>query len=78
MRNKKDMNNAALYYSINMLKNLLKMKLITKDEYDRIVRISSEYYDTEIYCVWIDKSPHFRWTVTIIYGIVGVAKSKQK
>ncbi len=51
MRNKEDMNNAAIYYSINMLKNLLKMKLITKVEYDRIVRISSEYYDTEIYCV---------------------------
>lgn len=51
MRNKEDVNNAAIYYSINMLKHLLKMKLITKDEYDRIVRISSEYYDTEIYCV---------------------------
>lgn len=51
MKNKEDINNTAFYYSVNMLRHLLKMNLITEDEYDRIVHISSEYYGTEIYCV---------------------------
>ena len=50
MRNKEDVNNAALYYSVNMLRMLLD-KLITESEYRRIVSISEEYYGTEIYCV---------------------------
>lgn len=49
--NKEDINNSAFYYSVNMLRHLLKMNLITEDEYNRIVRISSEYYSTKIYCV---------------------------
>ena len=48
---KEDINNSAFYYSVNMLRHLLKMNLITEDEYNRIVRISSEYYSTKIYCV---------------------------
>lgn len=51
MKNNEDINNAAFYYSINMLRQLLKMNLITEDEYDKIARISLEYYGTEIYCV---------------------------
>ena len=50
-KNKEDINNSAFYYSVNMLRHLLKMNLITEDEYNRIVRISSEYYSTKIYCV---------------------------
>lgn len=46
-----DINNSAFYYSINMLRMLLGMKLITENEYERIIRISKEYYGTEIYCV---------------------------
>ncbi len=30
---------------------LLDMNLITQDEYERITRISAEYYDTEVVCV---------------------------
>lgn len=41
MKNKEDINNSAFYYSVNMLRHLLKMNLITEDEYNRIVRISS-------------------------------------
>ena len=51
MKNKEDINNSAFYYNVNMLRHLLKMNLITEDEYNRIVRISSEYYSTKIYCV---------------------------
>lgn len=51
MTNKIDTNNAAFAYSVNMLRILLKMKLITKEEYNKIVTISAEYYDTEILCV---------------------------
>lgn len=51
MKNNEDIKNAAFYYSVNMLRNLLKMNLITENEYDRILRISSEYYNAEIYCV---------------------------
>lgn len=51
MKNNEDINNAAFYYSVNMLRQLLNMNLITENEYNRIVRISSEYYGTEIYCV---------------------------
>lgn len=51
MTNKTDTNNAAFAYSVNMLRMILNMKLITKEEYDKIVTISAEYYDTEILCV---------------------------
>ncbi len=37
-------NNAMFYYSVNMLRALLKMGLITKEEYEKIVGISAEYY----------------------------------
>ena len=73
MKNKEDINNSAFYYSVNMLRHLLKMNLIKEDEYNRIVRISSEYYSTKIYCVKIFKSAQFRWKYVNSCGIVGVA-----
>ena len=44
-------NNNAFYYVVNMLRNLLRMKLITEDEYNRTVRISAEHYGVQLYCV---------------------------
>ncbi len=40
-------NNAMFYYSVNMLRALLKMQLITKEEYEKIVEISAEYYTAQ-------------------------------
>lgn len=44
-------NNSAFYYAVNMLRNLLRMKLITEEEYNRTVRISAEHYGVQLYCV---------------------------
>ena len=38
-------------YGISLLRMLLDMNLITQDEYEKITRISAEYYDTEVVCV---------------------------
>lgn len=46
-----DINNASFAYGISLLQMLLDMNLITDDEYERITRISAEYYDTEIVCI---------------------------
>ncbi len=43
----KDQNNASFFYSINLLRLLLSMKCITEEEYEKIVRISAAYYETE-------------------------------
>ncbi len=43
----RDNNNAAFAYSVNLLKLLLGMKLITEEEYEKIVRISAAHYDAE-------------------------------
>ena len=51
MDKRTDINNASFAYGINLLRMLLDMNLITQDEYERITRISAEYYDTEIVCV---------------------------
>ena len=45
--NKTDVNNASFYYSVNMLKFLLKLRLISEDEYERIIHISALFYDAE-------------------------------
>lgn len=42
-------NNMTAVHSLFQM--LLDMNLITEDEYERITRISAEYYDTEIVCV---------------------------
>lgn len=49
--NKTDISNASFAYSVNLLRVLLGMKLITKEEYEKIVIISAEHYDTDILCV---------------------------
>ena len=45
--NTTDRNNASFAYSVGLLKMLLEMQLITKEEYKKIVRISAAHYDTE-------------------------------
>ena len=42
-----DKKNAAFYYSVNMLRLLLRAELLTKAEYKKIVKISAEYYGCE-------------------------------
>ena len=42
-----DVNNSAFCYSVNMLRLLLKMQLITQEEYKRILQISAAHYGTE-------------------------------
>ena len=46
--NKKDIGNSSFAYCVNLLKMLLAMQLITKDEYEKIVRISAEHYGAEL------------------------------
>ena len=42
-----DISNSAFIYSVNMLRLLLKMQLITQEEYERILEISAAHYGTE-------------------------------
>ena len=46
-----DQKNASFAYSVNLLRLLLGMNLITEDEYRTIVKISAAYYGAEIICV---------------------------
>ena len=46
--NKKDIGNSSFACSVNLLKMLLAMQLITEDEYEKIVRISAEHYGAEL------------------------------
>ena len=48
---KSDSNNASFVYSVNLLRMLLGMELITEDEYNKIVAISEDHYSAKIYCV---------------------------
>ena len=48
---KKDSNNASFVYSVNLLRMLLGMELITKEEYNKIVAISEDHYGTKIFFV---------------------------
>ena len=43
-----DINNTSFAYSVNLLKMLLAMQLITEDEYERITRISAEHYGADL------------------------------
>lgn len=47
----KDQNNVSFAYSVSLLQMLLGMKLITKEEYEKIVRISAAHYDTKNICL---------------------------
>lgn len=49
--NKKAISNASFAYSVSLLKMLLSMQLITKEEYEKIARISAEHYGTDTFCV---------------------------
>ena len=49
--NTTDKNNASFAYSVGLLKMLLEMQLITKEEYKKIVRIIAAHYDAEKICV---------------------------
>lgn len=42
-----DINNSAFVYAVNMLRLLLKMQLITQEEYEHILEISAAHYGTE-------------------------------
>ena len=43
----KSVSDASFYYSVNMLRALLKMGLITKEEYKKIIALNAEYYGVE-------------------------------
>jgi len=42
-----DVNNAAFYYSINMLRMLRTFDLLSEAEYKRILKISAEHYNVD-------------------------------
>ncbi len=42
-----DANNTAFYYSVNLLKMLLGIGLLTQEEYEKIIKISATHYGTE-------------------------------
>lgn len=47
MAGEQDNNNAAFYYSVNMLRLLLRAKLLTEAEYRKIVKLFAEHYGCE-------------------------------
>lgn len=47
MTAEQDKKNAAFYYSVNMLRLLLRAKLLTEAEYKKIVKILAEHYGCE-------------------------------
>lgn len=46
-----DKNNAAFVYSVNLLRMLLNMGMITNEEYEKIVDISATHYGTKNICL---------------------------
>ena len=48
MDKRTDINNTSFAYSVNLLKMLLAMQLITEDEYKRITQISAEHYGADL------------------------------
>ena len=47
MTAEQDKKNAAFYYSVNMLRLLLRAELLTEAEYRKIVKLSAEHYGCE-------------------------------
>lgn len=47
MDKRTDINNTSFAYSVNLLKMLLAMQLITEDEYERITQISAKHYGAD-------------------------------
>lgn len=48
MDKRTDINNTSFAYSVNLLKMLLAMQLITEDEYERITQISAKHYGADL------------------------------
>jgi hypothetical protein len=48
MDKRTDINNTSFAYSVNLLKMLLAMQLITEDEYERIAQISAKHYGADL------------------------------
>lgn len=48
MDKRTDINNTSFAYSVNLLKMLLTMQLITEDEYEKIAQISAEHYGADL------------------------------
>lgn len=48
MDKRTDINNTSFAYSVNLLKMLIAMQLITEDEYERITQISAEHYGADL------------------------------
>lgn len=44
-----DINNAAFYYSVNMLRTLCILDLLSEDECRRILEISAKHYNVDLY-----------------------------
>lgn len=44
-----DTDNCSFVYSVNMLRMLLAMNFLTEEEYQRIISITEEYYNSKIY-----------------------------
>ena len=44
-----DIDNCSFVYSVNMLRMLLGMELLTEEEYQRIISITADHYKVEIY-----------------------------
>ena len=44
-----DIDKASFYYGLNMLRLLWKMKVITREEYNKIVQLNAEYYGVAFY-----------------------------
>ena len=51
--NKKDVENSSFAYSVNMLRLLRSMKLITEEEYRHIIEICSDFYGIDSYSLII-------------------------
>lgn len=48
----RDKDYSCFLYAVNLLRLLLGMEFITQEEYERIVAICAEHYNTQnIYCV---------------------------
>lgn len=66
---KNDSNNASFVYSVNLLRMLLGMELITEDEYNKIVAISEDHYGAKTLLRLIKKTSDFRWMFPNSCGI---------
>lgn len=52
MENKNQLNNdSAFYWSVCILRRLRNMGLLSQKEYEKIISISAEHYQTELLCV---------------------------